>query len=299
MRSIVNAPDFLDGNYLSSELRVPVTLLDINACSPLATNALRDNIWDNFSSESYKLLPSVGSIKIRHPVTGAESDYPLPAGGRGYIRPASLVSLWSTAPLLQNNTIGDFDPDPSVDARMKRFNQAIEQLLWPETRKKDGIFPQPGPGIGVIDRMTDDAWVDIAAGYVPDYLRPLISAARRVFPFIGGTGGSLSIGPFPRDTPVGLITNMDLLGADLSDSERREHRRKVFALLKDLKKRLKSGQDFRTLFDEELTNKMLAISKCKDLVVNKGHYFGTDYFKEEPGLSDADKRALIAFLKTF
>jgi hypothetical protein len=44
---------------------------------------------------------------------------------------------------------------------------------------------------------------------------------------------------------------------------------------------------------------MLAVSKCKDLVVNKGHYFGTAYFTEEPGLNDSDKRALIAFLKTF
>ena len=44
---------------------------------------------------------------------------------------------------------------------------------------------------------------------------------------------------------------------------------------------------------------MLGVSKCKDFVVNKGHYFGTSYFAEEPGLSDADKRALIAYLKTF
>ena len=41
MREIVLAPDFLDGNYLSTELRVPVTLLQTNACSPLATNAHR------------------------------------------------------------------------------------------------------------------------------------------------------------------------------------------------------------------------------------------------------------------
>ena len=41
------------------------------------------------------------------------------------------------------------------------------------------------------------------------------------------------------------------------------------------------------------------MSKCPDYVVNRGHYFGTDYFKEEAGLSDSDKRALIAFLKTF
>ena len=61
MREIVHADDFLDGNYLSNELRVPVTLLETNACSPLATNAIAGNIWDNFSSQTYKELPSVGT----------------------------------------------------------------------------------------------------------------------------------------------------------------------------------------------------------------------------------------------
>ncbi len=49
----------------------------------------------------------------------------------------------------------------------------------------------------------------------------------------------------------------------------------------------------------ELEEKLLALSKCKDLVVNKGHCFGTSYFTEEAGLSDDDKRALVEFLKTF
>ena len=98
-------------------------LLGINACSPLATNAIRGNIWDNFASESYKTLPSAGTITIRHPMTGKEMDYPLPAGGRGYIRPASLVSVWSTAPFLQNNTVGPFEWSPSVEARMRSFEQ--------------------------------------------------------------------------------------------------------------------------------------------------------------------------------
>jgi hypothetical protein len=44
---------------------------------------------------------------------------------------------------------------------------------------------------------------------------------------------------------------------------------------------------------------MLELSKCPDFIVNRGHYFGTDYSKEEPGLSDSDKNALIALLKTF
>jgi hypothetical protein len=51
---------------------------------------------------------------------------------------------------------------------------------------------------------------------------------------------------------------------------------------------------------------MLAVSKCPDFVVNRGHYFGTGFVDPgstdpigEPALSDDDKRALIEFLKTF
>jgi hypothetical protein len=44
---------------------------------------------------------------------------------------------------------------------------------------------------------------------------------------------------------------------------------------------------------------LLEFSKCPDFVVNRGHYFGTGYVAGEPALSDADKHALIEFLKTF
>ena len=139
MRELALADDFLKDNYLSTELRVPSTLLQTNICSPIATNAIAGNIWDNFSSQSYKELPSVGTVKLRHPLTGAEYDYTLPGGGRGFTRPASLVSLWSTAPFLQNNSVGPFDPSPSVEARMRVFQASIEQMLWPERRRKDDL----------------------------------------------------------------------------------------------------------------------------------------------------------------
>ena len=108
----------------------------------------------------------------------------------------------------------------------------------------------------------------------------------------------MRVGPFPKGMPIGLITNMDLLGEDLPEAEREAHRRKLIALVKRALHELKGKADFATAL-AGLSEDMWALSKCKDLVVNKGHYFGTDYFKEEPGLSDADKRALIAFLKTF
>jgi hypothetical protein len=115
MTDIVMADDFLEGNYLSTDLRVPVTLLETNACSPLATNALRGDIWDNFSSQSYKDLPPVGKVKVHHPVTGKEWEYEMPGGGRGYTRPPSLISVWSTAPFLLNNAL-EIRSSPSVEA---------------------------------------------------------------------------------------------------------------------------------------------------------------------------------------
>ena len=76
----VEKPDFLENNYLSTDARIPVTLLRTNLCSPLATNALRDNIWDNFSSESYKTLPSVGLVSYSDPYTGERATYTMPGG---------------------------------------------------------------------------------------------------------------------------------------------------------------------------------------------------------------------------
>jgi len=299
MREVALKDDFLAGNLLSTDLRVPITLLGTNACSPLATNAIRGNIWDNFSSESYKTLPSVGTITIRHPITGKEMDYAVPGGGRGYIRPASLVSVWSTAPFLQNNTVGPFEWSPSVEARMRSFTASIEQMLWPQRREKDPLFAnESGPGLGVIDRLTVDTYFEVAAGYVPDYLRGLVGLSRLRLPAVGGTGYSVRIGPFPKGMPVGLISNIDLLGQDLPDDARAAHQKKLLALVAHAKEALKTNPDFAAAL-AGLVDDLLDVSKCKDFVVNKGHYFGTDYFAEEPGLSDDDKRALIALLKTF
>ena len=75
------ADDFLVDNYLSAEFRVPVTLLHTNACSPLATNAIGGNIWNDFSSQSYKDLPSVGEITWYHPVTGEAISTKCPREG--------------------------------------------------------------------------------------------------------------------------------------------------------------------------------------------------------------------------
>jgi hypothetical protein len=160
---------------------VPSTLLQTNVCSPARNQRRsRNDIWDNFSSASYKALPPVGSVTVRHPITGAASDYPLPGGGRGFTRPASLVSVWSTAPFLQNNALGRFDPSPSVEARMRVFNEAIEWMLWPERRPKDRIFANDnGPGVGIIDRTTAESVLFVPRGFIPPELRGLLGVGQR------------------------------------------------------------------------------------------------------------------------
>jgi hypothetical protein len=287
MRAIVAAPDFLDGNYLSAEHRVPVTLLQTNACSPLATNGIRGNIWDNFTSETYKQLPSVGEITVYNPETGEPIKLTAPGGGRGFTRPASLVSLWSTSPFLLNNTVGRFFESPSVETRMKSFDIAIEQMLWPEKRRKDPVLEKAFAerGIrdfpGVVDRTTVQSYVRIAPGYVPDKFRKLVGPGQLLFPSIFRDKG-IEIGPIPSGFPIGLLSNISLLNEETSPKARLEHDKKVLALLLKFKKALKDLGPNPT--DERarevwagLVKPLMELSKCPDYVVNRGHYFGAGY----------------------
>lgn len=305
MREIVLAPDFLEGNFLSTEARIPVTLLETNACSPLATNAIEDNIWDNFSSRTYKDLPSVGSITVHHPLTGAPYEYRMPAGGRGYTRPASLISVWSTAPFLLNNSVGRFEANPSVEARMQSFQNSIEQLLWPERRPTDPVLGAKVPGY--IARTTERSFLRVPLGYLPDTLRDLLPAERRLLPWLFSEGG-IEIGPIPAGTPVNLLANLNLLPETSNHEEREQHYKTLVGLLLALKRDLKalpkdaSDEEARRILADTVGDSkhgLLALNKCPDFVVNRGHYFGTDKSDGERGLSDDDKLALIEFLKTF
>jgi hypothetical protein len=293
MRNIVLADDFLHDNYLSNELRVPVDLLETNACASLATNALAGDIWENFSSQTYKSLPSVGKIMVHDPITGAPQKYAMPAGGRGYIRPPSLISLWSTAPYLLNNTLGDFYWSGSVAGRMKSFESSITELLWPERRKGSRQYmTASGKTVpGIVDVTSTTSYLRVPTGYLPDFLQPLVGPLSGVKPRLFGEDG-IEIGPIPKGTPINLLSNIDL--------ERRGEVLKVLLKVKAALKSLPGDADdaqARAVF-ADLVEPLVATSKCPDYVVNRGHYFGTDYFEGEPGLSDADKLALIEFLKT-
>ena len=301
MVKVVEAPDFLGNNYLSSEFRVPVTLLQTNACSPLARNALADNIWNDFSSQSYKSLPSVGEIAVKDPITGEPRTFRMPAGGRGYTRPPSLVSLWSTAPFLLNNSVGPFSPDPSVATRMKVFDASIRQMLWPETRKRDSVLG--AQGVGEIARTTATSWLRVPAGFVPEPLRLARGVVNLLLPGAFQANGDLKIGPIPKGTPVDLLGNFDPVpeerGMAAGLGRTWELLTLIFRLRHDLVALPANADDAaaQKIF-APLGRRLYQMGNCPDYEVNRGHYFGTDRFPEEPALSDADKNALIEYLKT-
>ncbi|MEJ2669168.1 MAG: hypothetical protein P8077_02540, partial [Gammaproteobacteria bacterium] len=308
MRQIVMKPNFLENNFLSTELRIPVSLLETNLCSPLARNALKNDIWDNFSSSSYKSLPSVGLLQVQNPFTGELTDFEMPAGGRGYTRPPSLISVWSTAPFLLNNNLGPFDYRGTVEGRMKSFEASIERLLWPEKRGYSGLddkyeYSYPFEVItksgkthpGYIQMTNQTSYLTIGKGFLPTLIQRLEGALAKKYPNIFTENG-VQLGPIPKGIPVNLLYHVDLTQLDATKIEL------VIKLIKDLKALPvnASDEEARQVF-RNLVEPLLRGSTCPDFVANKGHYFGTQFLpgaEQETPLTDDEKYALIEFLKT-
>jgi hypothetical protein len=270
MRAEVLKPDFLKDNFLSTEDRIPVTVVQTNAARALATNAIKDHVWANFSSQTYKALPSAGEIQVTNPFDDSEPNFTLTSGGPGYYRVPSLLGIWASAPLLHNSALGKFTRDPSIRGRVAAFQDAIEKMLWPEGRA----------GVNSISRTTAESYIEIPIDYLPKEMAKF------------SRDGYLRIGPIPKNTPVNLLANADL---NFSDSHGDVDRLKLIAeaqaeLLQIKVEELNPEEAHKKLL--KLVPALLRISKCLDFIEDRGHYFGAN-------LSDTDKRALIEFMKTF
>ncbi|MCC6428227.1 MAG: hypothetical protein IT435_15570 [Phycisphaerales bacterium] len=268
-------PDFREGNFYASERRYPVTRIKTNAARAMATNAKDGHVWDNFSSRTYKDLPSPGSVDVYDPINGTMSlKMEIPAGGQGYYRPPSLVSIWTSAPFFHNNALGKFTGDPSVAGRMAAFDDACEKLLWPEKRL----------GVDSIWRTKERSYIELEREILPRTLRPFCDEVTDAE--TGRTHKVLRIGPIPAGTPINLLANLD---PDLGDLVRLAPKLKLALLKVNLEKMDDTAA--REMMRKELLADLLAASKCPDLVTDKGHEFGSE-------LPDEDKRALIEYLKT-
>ena len=192
---------------------------------------------------------------------------------------------------------------------MKSFDIAIRQMLWPETRTKDNIIGGKVPEPSLIDRTTADSYIIIPNGFLPGVLADFLKFDKLFLTWARDKDG-LKVGPIPKGTPVELLSNLDLdPGEQLSLADRLKRDKDILELAHRSKSDLKSAQglseDRLQQHFGNVTDLLLKLSKCPDFIVNRGHYFGTDMLdaldpsQREPGLSNQDKEALIAFLKTF
>jgi hypothetical protein len=329
-RAEVMKPDFLDDNYLSTDARYPVTLLQTNAARALQDNAIAGGIWEEFSSVDYKETPSVGEIDAYDPFAGTTYKFRMPAGGPGFYRVPTLVAIWAGAPFLHNNALGEYTGDPSVEGRLKAFDDAITKMFWEDRR----------PGVASITRLTERTWLMFPTAYVPVLIEGIVPAARPLlsFPWLlplvvivsayalvrfsrrlsrkgsrvtvrvaAAVLGAIGLLLVPVNLfaagklgdlkigpfPAGTPVNL-LANIDPHAAPGRT----VTALwttrgvLARIESEGLSDDEARRLFDREAAPGLLALSKSPDWVEDRGHYFAS-------ALSDDDKRALIEFLKTF
>ena len=136
---------------------------------------------------------------------------------------------------------------------------------------------------------------------MPDLLHPAAGPLHTLLPSLFDADGGITLGPIPKGMPVNLLADLQPLpeGGDPV-----AHFYELGKLLIQLKLDLAALPEDPT--DAQIADgfknvvpTLMKLNKCPDFVVSKGHYFGTGKIQGEPALSDDDKHALIAFLKTF
>lgn len=148
-------------DWLANDEPVPFHIVGTNKCRALHDNHSEGHIWEEFSSETYKRRPPAGKVQnvvnrmlpvVGGKEWGGEREI---AGGSGYLRNFSLLSVWATAPFLHNNAIGELTylPGGAIDytvrGRVKQFEMAFEELMMSDNPRDTPHRPQK---ISVTDR---------------------------------------------------------------------------------------------------------------------------------------------------
>lgn len=283
-------------DFLSNERSLQaVTMIGTNRSRALHSNHMKGHVWEEYGSETmHKREPD--------PKDPDPSD-----GGRGYYRPASLLSVWATAPLMHNNAMGpevcgkpankknDFyvspyvdandrplkNPppcwkfDPSVEGRYKLFKASMAELLTPPEKRPRKVTLLDEP---ILIEAGPKIWDPSRKQYLQFRME------------------------IPKGTPQAEVGNLlyKNLIVDMVLS---------VTNFDDLKKKLKdekSALEVKAMLNELIENPgtpMNVIEKhvgvirkfymtSTDFWDNAGHAFGTD-------LSDREKKALTAYVATF
>ena len=251
--------------------------LGTNVLRAMGTNAMAGNTWGQMSSQTYKDLRAPTElvedrdadgkpIPLYNPLTG-KHDIKFTAH-KSFYRTPTLVSIWATAPYLNNNSVGIYTGDPSVAGRMAAYEDGMTKLLWPEKRL----------GTKSILVTTEDSTL-------PD----LFPVLKKLLPeFADLPDLDVDLLRVPKGTPINLVMNV--------------HPKDIKAVLQAYVDGVLQGQP-RTRFAElraknsdaalqRMMEKLVEVNMSPDFIEDRGHTYGHE-------LSDQDKQALIEYMKYF
>jgi hypothetical protein len=290
-------------DWLGNDQATRVSEVGTYKCRALHSNHTAGHIFAEYGSETLRARPPDPNVKD-------PSD-----GGRGYYRNISLISLWAHAPFLHNNALGpeicgkpanaenffyrspyvdratkatlppDQAPacwayDPSVDGRFKLYVASMESLLNPSAR------------VPKITRFQVDVPLPVGVRMIEDGKQKQIVGMTVVLPKgMNSAGlGNFDHKIFIRDLldlrrdPKGLGERLTKqLGEAEGTQTMGELKVVAVELLKQPDKPIETMRNHPKLVE--------LYSTCNADIENDGHRFGEDF-------SEADKKALIAFLAT-
>ena len=290
-------PRKVRADFLSNDQTTPVTEVGTFRCRSLHSNHKAGHLYMEYASDTLRKRPVVADIPERPE---------LKDGGRGYMRNVSLVNVWATAPFMHNNAIGpeicgkpankdnDFHRaryvdrdgkllaaqpdclryDPTVEGRFELYKRSMHELLNPKER-------------GTKRTLTNaDLIIDVG-------IRPLDGKTEKP---LGGFGQVR----IPEGASAGflnglqhkqLIGDLFLAKRDPAKLEAAGKKAQVATLQAIADEVLKHPARFVDILREQRDFLSANYETCTEEIENGGHRFGED-------LSDADKKALTAFLAT-
>jgi hypothetical protein len=276
-REFVLRDDFLTDNFLSDDERYSCSELGTHIARSLSPNWDAGGGYGQMSSLGFKLNQEGAEQVFDHDKDGKPIPLYNPLTGKHdikftakklFYRTPTLVSIWATAPYLHNNSVGIYNGDPSLAARMAAYQDGMTKLLWPERRL----------GVGSMLVTTEESTL-------PDFFPNLI----KVMPeFSDLPGLDLDLIKVPKGTPVNLIMNLhakDVKTVLLAyvDGVLQGQPKPKFAEMRE-----KNHDDAI----RQMMEKMLEVNVCPDFIEDRGHTYGSQ-------LSDDDKKALIEYIKYF
>ena len=290
-------PRKVRADFLSNDQTTPVTEVGTFRCRSLHSNHKAGHLYMEYASDTLRKRPVVADIPERPE---------LKDGGRGYMRNVSLVNVWATAPFMHNNAIGpeicgkpankdnDFHRaryvdrdgkllaaqpdclryDPTVEGRFELYKRSMHELLNPKERGTKRTLTNADLIIDVGIRPLDDKTEKPLGGFGQVRIPEGASAG-----FLNGLQHKQ------------LIGDLFLAKRDPAKLEAAGKKAQVATLQAIADEVLKHPARFVDILREQRDFLSANYETCTEEIENGGHRFGED-------LSDADKKALTAFLAT-